>query len=178
MENSHPHRQIAWFNLKIMRKPTERQGKLWGHAAVPCDVRWLILNMYLKQCPRASFWPMLMWTWPQNSFVYTLMQRKNVLHPFHDANLTWGLCILRMVIPRCQSQCLFSCLVQKPAVLEAQSLTCRSFTLQCFYSLYLSPPPQVSPNSFLSSYLCSTVRTQCRHYSWFYIAKKKICRFM
>ncbi len=83
-------------------------------------------------------------------------RNENVLHPFLDGNLTWGLYILRTGIPRCQSQCLFPCFGAEAGSLgNTQSLACRSVTMRCFHSVYL--PTSTSHSCLLISLILSTV---------------------
>lgn len=100
--------------------------------------------MHLKQYPRASFWPMMIWSWPQNAHTCAT----NVLRRLCDANLTWGVCILKMVIPRCQSQCLFHVSVQNLTVPGNTVINMPYATMQCFHTLSISQLSQVF-NSFL-----------------------------
>lgn len=64
----------------------------------------------------------------------------NVLHPLLDGNLAWGLSILRTVIPRCHSQCSFSCFRAGASIpRNTHSLRCCAVTMQRFRSFALPP---------------------------------------
>lgn len=64
----------------------------------------------------------------------------SVLHPLLDGNLTWGLSILRTVIPRCHSRCSFSCFRAGASIpRNTHSLRCCAVTMQRFHSFALPP---------------------------------------
>ena len=108
-------------------------------------------SLYLKQCPRASFWPMLMRMLPKMHCARSHIAKMFCIHSLMLISLE-DYTFWEQWFPDVKASAYFHVSVQNPAALGTQSLTCCSVTIQCFRPVSLSP--HVFPAfSFLSSHL-------------------------
>lgn len=150
-----------------MHKPVKRHRKLWGKASVCSDVHCLILIIYLKQCPRASFWPTLMHMNMAPECIaqtHTYALKMFCIHSLMLISLE-DYTFWEQWFPVVKVSAYFHVSVQNPAVsgthshLHAAPLQCSVSTLSPHFRNSFLPSHFSHPVLYIVS-LCPVVRTQ------------------